>query len=353
MQAVTSLQVGKVFTDDDNTPLNTIHFSDSGQHIVACAKHALYVYNCCEGRRGVKVNLNLEFDAGIARWTHTQGYVLHSHFRSAQGGEGEFDVMRYTCLGGGQAQYVRYFFAHKAKITSMAMSPSDDSFISASEDGVVRTWDLRVNAPQGKLDFSGGKTYVAADPRGTVFGVASSGQSREEVPNAVRLYDIRKYTAGAFSTFWLGSKIGPLTQPSTEIGSIKFDALGHYLLITSTENAMLVLDGATGEVVHSIVDEVVTKSGTQCVPDFNADGSVIAMGSEDGAVHFWSSDTGKRITSHVGHADAVNCVAFNHAYMLMASCCAQLALWIVPNEGRASADDVDAEMADVPAVTIS
>ena len=42
-------------------------------------------------------------------------------------------------------KYIRYFGGHDKKVVTLAMSPTDDTFLSGSMDKSIRLWDLRSN----------------------------------------------------------------------------------------------------------------------------------------------------------------------------------------------------------------
>lgn len=78
-------------------------------------------------------------------------------------------------------------------MSTVCMSPRNDTFFSAGEDRTVRLWDLRVPYCQALLHAPGLPT-VACDEQGLVFCVgAESG--------VVKLYDARNYQRGPFVAF--------------------------------------------------------------------------------------------------------------------------------------------------------
>ena len=97
------------------------------------------------------------------------------------------------CLSLYDNTLLRYFRGHvrEAHITDMAISPLDDTFVSADSEGGVLMWDMKSPAPIGytsvvdpviaraaaKKNSRVGKTSarVAYDPSGVVFAVARGG----------------------------------------------------------------------------------------------------------------------------------------------------------------------------------
>ena len=71
------------------------------------------------------------------------------------------------------------------RVRSLAVSPIDRSFLSASADRTVRVWDLRSALCQG-LILTPGNPVVDYDPDGLAFGVGIDSQ-------IIGLYDIRNH----------------------------------------------------------------------------------------------------------------------------------------------------------------
>ena len=86
-----------------------------------------------------------------------------------------------------------YFPGHSKKVTCLCMSPADDLFISGSLDRTLRLWDLRSNNCQGLMNLPS-RPVAAFDPEGLIFGVGMEA-------NTIKLYDLRTFDKGPFSTF--------------------------------------------------------------------------------------------------------------------------------------------------------
>ena len=71
------------------------------------------------------------------------------------------------------------------RVRSLAVSPIDKSFLSASADRTVRVWDLRSALCQG-LILTPGNPVVDYDPDGLAFGIGIDSQ-------IIGLYDLRNH----------------------------------------------------------------------------------------------------------------------------------------------------------------
>lgn len=102
------------------------------------------------------------------------------------------DAIRYLTTH--DNAFIRYFEGHEATVTSLAMHPGHDDFISCSKDGTVRLWNASTKNATGVLHLN--TPYLSAwDPSGDVFAIASphSGQ--------VLLYSHKNFDKAPFSTF--------------------------------------------------------------------------------------------------------------------------------------------------------
>lgn len=89
-------------------------------------------------------------------------------------------------------------------VKSLQMSPVDDTFLSAGDDGTVRLWDLRtqacrvsqpihlLNVPdvQAVVNDIGGTTIAAFDSSGVVFAVACSQTQTIMLYDSISLDDV-------------------------------------------------------------------------------------------------------------------------------------------------------------------
>ena len=95
-------------------------------------------------------------------------------------------------------RYLRKFHGHIKPVTAISMNPTDDTFVTSSEDGTVLLFDLRSAHPTSKLALPGyaGNPVASFDKSGYVFGcMASSGETHE-----MKMYDPKAADA-PFETF--------------------------------------------------------------------------------------------------------------------------------------------------------
>ena len=112
-------------------------------------------------------------------------------------------------------KYIRYFGGHDKSVVTLAMNPADDTFLSGSLDKTIRLWDLRSNHCQVVTQLSKrqlhilnlylllqglmklpGRPVAAFDPDGLIFAAGINSE-------AVKLYDLRSFDKGPFSSFKL------------------------------------------------------------------------------------------------------------------------------------------------------
>ena len=108
----------------------------------------------------------------------------------------ENDIIRY--LNVGENKYISYFRGHSKRVVTLCMSPTDESFLSGSLDKTIRLWDLRSANCQGLMHLAG-RPVAAFDPEGLIFAAGINSES-------VKLYDLRSFDKGPFSSFKFSSK---------------------------------------------------------------------------------------------------------------------------------------------------
>ncbi|ELR12047.1 WD domain, G-beta repeat-containing protein [Acanthamoeba castellanii str. Neff] len=233
-ELVQSMAMGKVFKDN-TARINSLDFYKTGEHLVTASDdESIHVYNAVSGnellsltrrRRTTRTVLSKKYGVDLIRWTHNENTVICASKNSWD------ETLRYLSLH--DNHYLRYFKGHRDRVTSLAMSPVDDTFLSASLDSTVRLWDLRTNACQGLIRRTG-RASVAYDAQGLIFAVATSN-------NAVKLYDLRSFEKGPFATFFVDH------HTALQWSGIKFSNDGKYILLPTTDSPIFLIDAFTGK----------------------------------------------------------------------------------------------------------
>ena len=123
----------------DNTRLiNSLDYDNSGSNLVSASEdESIRVYSCSSGKLNNTI-YSKKYGCANVSFTHKSTNIIYTSTK------GE-DAIRYMSLH--DNKYLRYFKGHTKQVVSMEISPEDDSFISASLDGSLKFWDLRIPQP--------------------------------------------------------------------------------------------------------------------------------------------------------------------------------------------------------------
>jgi len=293
--------MAKVFKDNE-LRINSLDFFKDGEFLITSSDdESVNLYNCLEGKKK-KVIFSKKYGVDLVRFTHHPNAVICAS-------KNEWDEsLRYLSLH--DNKYLRYFKGHRDKVVSLAMSPQDDTFISASLDNTVRLWDLNTNVCQGLLRRKG-RPCVSFDPKGLIFAVATA-------TNVVKLYDLRSYDKGPFSSFSIQ------TNP-VEWSGLKFSNDGKFLLLSTLNGVTFLVDAYNGELRRTYSNYTTINSNGEA--SFSPDSQFVLAGSADGSIHVWETLTGKEVAVWKGHVGPVGVVQWNPKMVMVASGCSSLAFW--------------------------
>lgn len=121
------------------------------------------------------------------------------------------------------------------------MHPGSDNFISCSQDGTVRLWNVASKQWTGLLYLT--KPYLSAwDPSGNIFAVGSP------AAGTVLLYDHRNYTKPPFSVFDIVEQCGAVDQRNLMQGwtKLEFSNDGKHILVGTRGAGHFLLDAFDG-----------------------------------------------------------------------------------------------------------
>jgi len=216
--------------------VTSLDFDDTGElAIVARTDDTLQIYNCKEGKHGKELK-SQKYGVHLARFTHQSSSILYASTKVDDG-------IRY--LSSHDNSYIRYFRGHTDKVTSIAMSPSNDDFLSCSLDNTVRMWSLNSPNARGLLNLHA-PYFASFDPSATVIAIASP------PTHSVLLYDIRNYEKPPFATFDLAE----YEQRFNHVGAgrnwskLEFSNDGKSIVIATNGPGHFILDAFDGNLKH-------------------------------------------------------------------------------------------------------
>ncbi|KAH8924100.1 WD40 repeat-like protein [Atractiella rhizophila] len=323
----------------------SIDFDDKGEYLVTAGEdEKLQLFSCRTGKHHKQL-YSKKYGVHLARFAHTSSTVVYASTK-------EDDTIRYLSLH--DNSFLRYFKGHKRRVTSLEVSPVDDTFLSGAMDDTVRVWDLRADKCQGLLNIAG-NPCVAFDHGGICFGVALN------LKSTVLLYDMRGYDKEPFQTFHLDDPAAAnLTGGYPTFTSLKFSADGTQLLIGTTGNVHFIMDAFSGKTTHRVTGhlglEPASAAATPYDPSLGMSGSEVSWtpdgrfvigGSADGKVHVWDTQQQNSVTGEIntltpiktfeGHAGSPSrVVSFNPKLAMFASAGKELALWLPDARGMGS-----------------
>lgn len=141
--------------------------------------------------------------------------------------------------------------------------------------------------------------------------------------NVVKLYDLRSYDKGPFSSF-------VVNYTPVEWTGMKFSSDGKYILLTTSSNMIFLLDAFTGDNRRQFVTR--NSTGRSLEASFSPDAQFVLAGAEDGTIKIWETATGAEVTTWSGHVGPVSVVQWNPKTMMVASGCNTLAFWTYPED---------------------
>nr|XP_046168997.1 WD repeat-containing protein 82-like isoform X2 [Oncorhynchus gorbuscha] len=263
--------------------------------------------DCSNGqKRPIRTLYSKKYGVDLIRYTHGDANTVVYSSNKLD------DTIRYLSLT--DNKYIRYFPGHTDRVVALSMSPVDDTFISGSLDMTIRLWDLRSPNCQG-LTNPLGKPVCSYDPEGLIFAAGVDSE-------AIKLYDLRSFDKGPFASF------ETLFSRVCEWTGLKFSRDGKQILISTNGGAIRILDAFNGSVLHTFSGYNNSK-GISLEACFTPDSDFVMIGSEDGRVHVWSTESGMKIAVLDGkHSGPINTLQFNPKYMTFASACSNMAFWL-------------------------
>jgi len=213
----------------------SLDFDDTGElAVVARDDETIQIYNCKEGKHAKELK-SQKYGVHLARFSHHAQSIIYASTKVD-------DTIRY--LSTHDNSFIRYFRGHTDTVTSIALSPSNDQFLSCSRDNTVRLWNLSSPNYHGLLNLNGA-ALATYDPSATVMAIASP------ATHTVLLYDVRNFDKPPFATWSLDDlEARFLGREKPEWTKIEFTNDGKSLVIATNGSGHFVLDAFNGEITH-------------------------------------------------------------------------------------------------------
>ncbi|KAK4988257.1 hypothetical protein LTR50_004083 [Elasticomyces elasticus] len=219
-----------------NTYITSLDFDDTGElALVARTDDTLQIYNIQSGKHAKEMK-SQKYGAHLARFSHHAQSLIYASTKID-------DNIRY--LSTHDDSFLRYFRGHTDRVTSITLSPSDDTFLSSSLDNTVKLWNLNSASPQGELRLHA--PYLTAyDPSATVIAIASPSTQ------SIVLYDLRNYDKPPFATFDMQeiehryAQMGLGQRIAEGWTKLEFSNNGQYILVATNGAGHYLLDAFEG-----------------------------------------------------------------------------------------------------------
>jgi COMPASS component SWD2 len=326
-RSICSLRKTKVFKNVHSEQVGSLDFSPDGEIVAVAGDDGLIsLYSAIQGKLLKTVPVK-RYGCGVVRFSNHKTAVLCASKPVLDAGASTGgahvpesgaitwdDHIRYLSLT--ENKYIRYFRGHRARVVSIAVTPKDDSFISAALDGTMRLWDIRYPHCAGVLQVRG-RPAVAVDPSGLVAAVAFS----DLLKLVIKLYDLRKWDEGPFIDF-------ESNVTNSEPTVLKFSGDGRSLLVGAAEPhpRIQLLDAFNGR-LQTLCRGHANDQAYELDACFSPDSQYVLSGSEDATIHIWERSTGNPVHVLHGHSTHLRALGFNPQYAMLVSACQNVVFW--------------------------
>jgi COMPASS component SWD2 len=311
-----------------------VPFSEGKWLVMSTTNGTIHLIDSLAGEEKKKVNAK-STGIGQLRFTHHELCVLTTGDKMNQ-----FDV-RYLCLY--DNRYLRLFSGHNDFITSLSMCPTEDTFLTASNDRTVRRWDLSSPKETARIQLpsSYGVPVVSYDSSGVIFGVLS--QNLRDNSHSLRLYDARNYSTGPFQDITPPTNLQlkalqieyphlieeTLSRPpKCNWTGFEFSSDGSHILINTDSEIVWLIDSFRNDIQPQVFGPRKNDSNLKLGCCLSTDCETVLVGNEDNEIQLFNKTTNELKSVLTGHVSPVGCVAFNPKYDVFASACGNTVLWI-------------------------
>lgn len=338
---VSTFRPSKQFKNPPGVQYTSVDFDDSGEFLLLSrSDDTIQLFNTKAGAHAKELK-SQKYGSALARFTHHSTSIIYASTKLDDG-------IRYLSMH--DNSFLRYFRGHTDRVTSLVLSPSNDTFLSASLDNTIKLWDCRSANSQGQLNFHC-PWFTAFDASASVIAIASP------PAQMVTLYDLRNYDKPPFATFDIEPFEAPYTSRGQKPGEgwtgLEFSNNGKYLLISTNGPGHLLLDAFSGEFLRYLSrpggpdrshiapgeelphSDNTTPSYIQSSASFSPDGRYVigGNGTQSGLV-VWdceSTPTSDKVLEPVTDLPSqrpAKVVAYNPRFNMLASADKDMMMWL-------------------------
>ncbi|CAF0917411.1 unnamed protein product [Didymodactylos carnosus] len=296
--------------------INAMNFSLDGETLISSSDDdSIVVYDCKEGDTK-KTLYSKKYGVDLIHFIHGTEQVLHSSTKVD-------DAVRLLALEGNR--YVRYFPGHTKRVVTLTICATEDTFLTGALDNTLRLWDTRVPNAQGILTLPAtngvsGRPIANFDPEGVIFAVGINS-------SMIKLYDIRHFDKGPFTTFRPVLQQDP-TDQQEQWTNMKFSPDGKMISIATNSTSLHLIEAFQGLSIHKFMD--ITNDTQQPLQAcFSPDSSYILCASGDNRILIYKAETGEKVAElQTDHTGPVQSIQFNPAFLMFASAHTNMLFWL-------------------------
>ena len=350
-QSQPNYSMASVITND--SAVSSLEFHKTGNYLVSGTRgSSIHLIDCMTGTERKKL-FSRSSGVGQVKFTHHESCILTSSMQKT-------NDIRYMCMHDNVV--IRVFKSQEQnRITSLAMNPVDDRFLSASSS-MVHLWTLGIPTPIGRLQLPAysEQVSVAYDAAGAVFGVSClDGNTRSR---SIKLFDVRNFEQGPFLDLaptpeklatalstaaatngakdkdMMGSSSASAVPPYSQLltqaqrtlestwTGFEFSTDGFHILVNTNESLILV--DAFKEDVPPVVIPKKNDAGMTLGACLSSDAKWVLSGTDENELAVYDKSTGALCNTLTGHVAPIGCIKCNPRYDMWASGCTNTALWL-------------------------